>query len=915
MIAKLWLYLLKRPSQNLKQRQSDPAVAVGFWPSLLFASCALLLSASSAASQTVTMQTPLNKNWQFRLLPGAQPAAADKRAQRWHLAQVPGHVHTDLLAQNLIVDPYAGAAEAGLQWIGLANWEYQQSFSLSAEQLALPRHELEFLGLDTFAEVWLNGKKLGRTDNAFRRWSFPIQPQQLKAKNNLRVVFNSPINTLQAQVSAMPVKLPGNYPSPYGDESREAMTANFVRKPGYHYGWDWGPRYVTAGIWQPVNLLSFDQARIVDSWVAQTSIKPQAAELIAQLEVENFQDQALQAELQVFDPSGRLIFTQSQSVPAQAGKQSLRQPLTISQPALWYPHGYGQQPRYEFVWQVKTQQHGQDKVLLSERKKTGLRSVRLNRQSDAQGQNFSFEINGVPVYIKGANLIPFDMFPNRVSEAKINQILSSAKDAHMNMLRIWGGGYYEREAFYDLADQFGILIWQDFMFGGGLSPTYDAAFRANTLAEAEYQIKRLRHHPALVIWCGNNEVETAWKDWGFKQQLEKDYPAFAAKVWQSYKQVFGEDLRALVAQHSGLPYWSSSPSNDLDEKANDSQRGDKHYWEVWAGPEPKPVSAYLEETPRFMSEFGLQAWPVAATVDSVIAPAQQTVDHPVVKAHQKFMAGEGNQRLLHYIRADYREPRDFADFIYLSQLMQAEAIAAASWHHRASQPYTMGSMYWQLNDVWPGASWSSVDYYGRWKALHYHIRRVNAPISLASRQLQQHTDLVLLSDQSQTGAMQVQLRLLQLDGKLVRQWQHQLPELKAGANLIKRYSDQDILAGLATNQHVLMAEVRDASQNLVQQKLIYFAPAKQIAWPAAKLVVQLQAQPGGYRLQLHSDAVIRGLWLSLAGQAAEFTENAFDLAPGQTYQLDLRTDLKPEQVRQLLRWQSYAQTARAVWSE
>ena len=319
-----------------------------------------------------------------------------------------------------------------------------------------------------------------------------------------------------------------------------------------------------------------------------------------------------------------------------------------------------------------------------------MRTIELTHERDYKGRGFAFAVNGVPVFAKGANLIPFDMFYARVTRAQQLRVLESARDAHMNLLRNWGGGYYESDEFFDLADEMGLMIWQDFMFGGGLSPAYDPAFRANVLAEAGEQVRRLRDHPSLVLWCGNNEVEAGWQNWGWKTQLEKDAPAFAAKVWAGYRQLFGHDLRAVVGEFGGgVPYWSSSPSNDLQGKPDDDDNGDRHYWEVWGG-EAKPATAYLEVTPRFMSEYGLQAWPSLRTVATFAQPQEMKIDGPVIRAHQKFLKGDGNTRLLKYVR-EYGEPRDFADFVYLSQVAQAEGIELAALHHRASRPRTMGS--------------------------------------------------------------------------------------------------------------------------------------------------------------------------------------------------------------------------------
>jgi beta-mannosidase len=430
----------------------------------------------------------------------------------------------------------------------------------------------------------------------------------------------------------------------------------------------------------------------------------------------------------VLDPQGRSVAQQQRTVLLKPGQNSVELPVELAEPQRWWPVGHGAQDRYT----VQARLDGGADATLVREQRIGLRTVELRRERGRQGRaGLRLRHQRRADLRQGRQRHSVRCLPARVDAARLRQVLTAARDANMNMLRNWGGGYYEDDAFFDIADELGLLVWQDFMFGGGMQPGYDPAFRASVVAEARDNVCRLRHHPSIVLWCGNNEEETAWKDWGHGRDLKAADPAFAAKVWQGYVDLFGNDLRQVVGEEGlGVPYWSSSPSNDLDEKANDSTRGDKHYWQVWGNP-ALPVQAYLRETPRFMSEYGLQAWPSVATVDQIATRAEQRIDSPVIRAHQKFMAGEGNSRLLHYIELGYGTPKDFEDFVYLSQVMQADGIALAALHHRASRPYTMGSLYWQLNDVWPGASWSSVDYFGRWKALHFAARRFFAPVTVA----------------------------------------------------------------------------------------------------------------------------------------------------------------------------------------
>ncbi len=845
---------------------------------------------------------PLAAEWAFRLLPGDARGAAHPGLQQWRPAQVPGAVHTDLLAQGQIPDPYVGAPEAGLQWIGLADWEYHARFDVDAATLARAHAELAFEGLDTFAAVTLNGQPLLKADNSHRTWRARVDGKLRPAGNELRIVLRSPIRTLLPDVQAMPHKIAGNYPSPYGDEPKDAMVGNFVRKPGYHFGWDWGPRYVTAGIWRPVQLESWDAQRLTALAVQTRALDATRADLEIAVEIESAAVGSAAVQIEVLDPDGARVARIDRKALLKAGDNRIAIPVALQQPRRWWPVGQGEQARYTVGATLAPDTSGATHI----EQRTGLRTVELRREVDRNGgQGFAFVINGVPIFAKGANVIPFDMFPARVDAARIRRELTAARDANMNMLRNWGGGYYEDDVFFDIADELGLLVWQDFMFGGGMQPGYDPAFRANVVAEARDNVRRLRHHPSVVLWCGNNEEETAWKDWGHGRDLTAADPAFAAKVWQGYVDLFGNDLRQVVAEEGlGVPYWSSSPSNDLDEKANDSTRGDKHYWQVWGNP-ALPVTAYLRETPRFMSEYGLQAWPVLRTLDGIIPEAEQQVDSPTVRAHQKFMAGEGNQRLLKYIEEEYGTPRDFPAFVYLSQVMQADGIQLAALHHRASRPYTMGSLYWQLNDVWPGASWSSIDYAGRWKALHFHARRFFADQAVAALRDEGMTRVSLLNDRQQGLQATWRLRVLDLDGTRRGEQRHTVALPPLSALEVGRFADADLLKGADPTRTVAVVELFDGA-TLLSQQVVYFVPAKALALSPARIDAELRADGDGYVLTLRSSTLVRALWVAFDGVDATLDDNALDLVPGETVSIRLRSGADLDTLRDALRFTSLA---------
>jgi beta-mannosidase len=860
-----------------------------------------------AAAAPGSVQT-LSSDWQFRLVPGHAQATEHADMTQWRPAQVPGTVHTDLLAHKLIPNPYIGAPEAGLQWIGLADWEYRTTFAVPRDTLDDARSDLVFEGLDTLAEVYLNGEKVLDANNFFRTWRVPVQGKLHASGNELRVVFHSPIATLLPKVQAMPHKIAGNYPSPYGDEPKDAMTANFVRKPGYHYGWDWGPRYVTAGVWKPVTLQSWNALRIDDLQLRQDKVTQAQADVTARVAIDAVKPGSYQLRLWQTEPNGKRGLAAKQEIELAAGDNTISIPLRIRKPQRWFPAGYGAQPMYRFEVEVLD---GKD-VIATASDRTGLRSVELRRGKDGKGEGFAFVINGIPVFAKGANSIPFDMFQPRVGEAQLRRVLRSAVDANMNMVRSWGGGYYESDTFFDIADELGLMVWQDFMFGGGMQPAYDDAFRANVVAEARDQVRRLRDHPSLVLWCGNNEEEIAWKYWGHGKELKAADPVFAEKVWNGYVQLFGHDLRKLVAEEAGgIAYWASSPSNDLAEVANTPAAGDMHYWEVWGNPAHPPVK-YLEITPRFMSEYGLQAWPVQRTIDYFATRDEQGIATPVIQAHQKFLAGKGNERLMQYVDYEFGTPKNFADFVYLSQAAQAEGIELAALHHRASRPYTMGSLYWQLNDVWPGASWSSIDWFGRWKALQFHARRFFAPVTVAAlRNGEGRTQVSLINDRTTARTGQLRLRVMDLAGKVLREESKAVTLVPLSATTLADYTDAELLGGADAASTIAVFDLSVEGEPAARD-VVWFKAAKAIAWPQAGLHGELHREGDAYALKLGAQNVARAVWIDFGDLDAELSDNALTLLPGESAALQVKSTAGIDALRKALAFRSLADVVPAT---
>jgi len=873
-------------------------------------SLGLLAVFGQAIAAAPTSQS-LDSGWQVRLQPGqAQQAKAHPRAAAWLPAQVPGAVQSDLIAAGLVADPFLGDNEAQIQWVGLSDWQYQTRFEVDAGTLTREHVELVFDGLDTLAQVRLNGQKILDADNMFRRWSVDVKPLLRRGANTLEVTFRSPVKALRPWLAEQPYGLPGTYDSAFGDEPAGRNSSIYVRKAPYQSGWDWGPRIITAGIWKDVALQAWDATRVDDLHIAQPRVDAEVAQLEAQLTLQAGRSGPVQVSLQVLDPEGRQVALLEQERIVDPGSNRIDLPLRIARPRRWFPAGYGAQDRYTFVASARDA----DGSVQQLRRVTGLRTVELRRQKDQWGRSMEIVVNGIPIFAKGANLIPLDSFPSRVTEATMRRTLQDARDANMNMLRMWGGGHYQDERFYAIADELGIMIWQDFMFGGAVPP-YDVAFRENTRQEAIEQVRRLRDHPSIVLWCGNNEVQTGWENWGgsvaFKQSLD---PEERSRIEMGMTTLFGAILREAVSTYSpGTPYWATSPGTDFDGPADQTDDGDMHYWKVWGNP-ALPVTEYMSMTPRFMSEYGLQSFPDMRTIRAFAGPDDMAPESKVMRVHQKFDNGNGNQRLLLYIRREFGEPKDFESFVYLSQLMQAEGIAIAAEHLRASRPQSMGSLYWQLNDVWPVASWSSVDYYGRWKALHYHARRFYAPELVAALRRNGQTTVSLVSDRTTPLSAQWRMRMMDFSGKVLSTTTQPATLAPLSSTQVAQYADADLLKGADPLHAFAVFELLDGDRVLSRQS-VFFDAAKRLALPQVRIQPTWKADGDGYALTVASPALAREVWLSFGDLDVQLSDNAFDLLPGEPLTVHVRSSAPLDQLQAQLQMREVASTLRGSPAE
>src|SRR5580700_10430560 len=828
----------------------------------------------------------LEAKWEFR-------AASDtdrEQMKEWHPAEVPGVVQTDLLRDGLIPDPFYQDNDTRLQWIGLTDWEYRTTFQADAATLAHDHVDLVFEGLDTYADVYVNEQAVLHSDNMFRRWRVPAKTLLKAGPNTLRVVFHSAIESMIAKVKALPYILPSISSHMTGNEE-DIATAPYTRKAPYQYGWDWGPRYVTEGIWQPIRLETWDALRIENFHVQQQRVVKEFAALAAELEIEASHSTAAIVEITYGEMIGGSVAPTRQSLQLEPGVNRISVPIHIANPRLWYPLGYGAQERYRFTATVRM---GRD-VAAEASLKTGLRSIELRREVGKTGKSFAFVVNGIPVFAKGADVIPFDSFPNRVTPENHRQILEAARDAHMNMVREWGGGYYESDDFYDICDELGIMVWQEFMFGGDMIPG-DVAFQENVREEAVQQIKRLRDHPSIVIWCGNNEVETGWHHWGDREEFKEAIsPTIRDRVWQDYMVMFADILKSSVSQYGDpVPYWPSSPSANFEEIPDNQHNGDMHYWAVWH--QQAPAEDYTKQFPRFMTEYGFQSFPEMRTIRTFAnQPEDFDIHSTVMRAHQKNKGG--NERILTYMLREYREPKDFASFVYLSQVQQAEIIKIGAEHLRRQRPRTMGSLYWQLNDCWPVASWASIDYYGRWKALHYYARRFYDDVLISPFLHDDKVDVYVVSDKLQPLFGTIHTRLLDFSGKVLLD-QNKDIQIPAQSNAIYFTLDKADLAPKGDPRRSFLVFDLEVAGKKVSRNEVFFDATHSLDLPAKPRIETTYSKTGeDYTVTLQSSQLARSVYLSSGDLNVQFSDNYFDLLPGEPATIHLKSSASPDELK------------------
>lgn len=820
----------------------------------LLCCCSMAYAQSNDNSEVVV----LNTGWEF----------SQAGTELWRPAQVPGTVHQDLINHKQLPDPFYGINEQKIQWVENEDWEYRTAFIVTPEQLKRDDAQLVFEGLDTYADVYLNGALLLKADNMFVGYTIPVKSQLRIGENLLHIYFHSPIRQTLPQYNSNGF----NYPA--DNDHHDKHLSIFSRKAPYSYGWDWGIRMVTSGIWRPVTIRFYDAASISDYHIKQLALTDQLANLSNELEINNILPRPLQAEVRIntsFEGSAEKSI--SQAITLQPGINHVSIPSEVASPVRWMPNGWGKPALYDFSAQIIVE----DKVVAEQSHRIGLRTVRLVNEKDKDGESFYFEVNGVPMFAKGANYIPQDALLTNVTTERYQTLFRDIREANMNVIRVWGGGTYEDDRFYDLADENGILVWQDFMFACTPYPS-DPTFLKRVEAEACYNIRRLRNHASLAMWCGNNEILEALKYWGFDKNFP---PEIYQEMFRGYDKLFHQLLPAKVKElDADRFYIHSSPYFANWGRPESWGIGDSHNWEVWYG--QKTFESLDTDLPRFMSEFGFQSFPEMKTISTFAAPEDYQIESEVMNAHQK--SSIGNALICTYMERDYIIPEKFEDFVYVGLVLQGQGMRHGLEAHRRNRPYCMGTLYWQLNDSWPVVSWSSIDYYGNWKALHYQAKRAFAPILINPIQQNDSLNIYLISDCPDTkDHLMLEMKVTDFDGK--KQGKPiRLNTLTVPANTsqcVYRIKPDTWLSPEEQQRCFMQLTLKDKAGNTLAETVYFFRKTKDLLLPETTVSCKIKQKDGMCELTLFSPALAKDVFIEIPLQGARFSDNFFDLLPGE----------------------------------
>jgi beta-mannosidase len=851
--------------------------------------------AQARDGSSVAAEIDLNGPWHFK--------ATDE--ERWMDALVPGVVHSDLLRVGRLKDPHYRDQELDAQWVETKEWEYRRRFRVGRDFLRHDAIRLDCRGLDTIAEVYLNGRLVARTENMHRRYEFDVKRLLRPGENELRIVFRSILEWNRRRIEAEPRVLWCR-----DGELQDCRKGNvfFARKEASDFGWDWGLRLLSSGIWRPIRLAAYDTARIT-SLLVRTDLKdPRRAVLDVSAEVARFRARPLELEL-VVSREGKTVASARASVVGERASQA----LAIDAPRLWWPNGWGEHPLYDVT--ARLESAGQ--VVHTQKLRIGLRTVEIVREKDARGESFGIRVNGHLLFAKGANWVPADALPGRLGEDRYRRLLDACVRANMNMIRLWGGGLYEADVFYELCDENGLLIWHDFMFAVG-PYVANEAYLESVQGEVADVVRRLRHHPSIALWCGNNESES---NMGGGQSWVKKY---ATATWAEYDRIFHGTIPEMVRRNDpDRPYWPSSPHHPLDrarEKPDwETASGNAHSYDVWGDGLPLSTFDAMGQY-RFVSEFGYQSLPDIATIQGFTAPEDRYFPSSVLEHHENSGNGKtndlGTARIARQLAATLGLPTSLEDWVYLSQLLQADGIRRGVEALRRNHPQSTGALFWQLDDDWPVISWSSIDYHGRWKALQYAARRFFSPVLVSAVvedspdpvDLGQHGKVTIwgASDRLEPTPATLRWSLRRFDGTEVKRGEQ---PVVLPANRGVRLAELDLTNEIgerdgrrtyrkesyeSRRRHYVEYRLLQAEREL-SSNVSFFVPPKYLALEPPGLRLETRKQEDRRVVEVTAKRFAAFVHVGVRDGYALFTDNDFHLLPGETRKVEVVSSEIPDE--------------------
>lgn len=796
----------------------------------------------------------LNEKWEFRRT----------GTKEWLPATVPGSVHTDLFKNKKIADPFSYQNNE-ISWIDTCDWEYRTFFSVSKD-VSVGEADILFEGLDTYASVYLNDSHALEANNMFRSWKISARSYLKEGKNTLRIKFISAVKKGHELASELPYCLP---------EGERV----FTRKAQYHFGWDFAPRFVTCGIWKNIKLVCWNTAKIKSIGFFIDTINTSKAVLSFRPQVDVAQEGKYEFVLSCKEHKGMNSILNTK---VEKGEQELNMKYMVPAPQLWWCNGMGESFLYHFTLNLKRD----GKVIDSKSIRVGIREIELVQDIDSIGQSFYFKLNGKPVFMKGANFVPPDVFLSRTTNNTYEELIKLAVRGNMNMLRVWGGGTYCNDVFYDLCDENGILVWQDFMFACAMYPG-NKAFVENVKMEVKEQVARLSSRACLALWCGNNENDEGWKNWGWQDQF-KYSTVDSSVIYNNYLSLFTKAIPEIIAgqyQDAGYNYIPSSPQHGWGRKES-LNSGDCHYWGVWWGMEP--FSIYNKKVGRFMSEYGFQGMPSEYSIKEY-RPYTIKPTTAFINSRQKHP--KGFETIDEYLKRDYPEGKSFEDFIYLSQLVQARGTEIAIEAHRRNKPRCMGSLFWQLNDCWPGITWSSIDYSGIPKASWYAAKNAFRDVLVSFTDAGDSIRVGISTDVEGHDLRSVlKIALYDFSGNI--SWSKEL-QVNIEAGSCKNYHtiSKSILGNMKKEQVVLRASMKTLDGSIKPaEAYYYFVSPKNLVLEKATVTVTR----GATTLEVTTNALAKSIFIDM-GPEVTFSDNYFDLIPGEKRIIQLKGRITEDQ--------------------